>query len=180
MTMRGIAGAIAAALFILAVGGCPRPPVQGPPASGRVTEPPSETVTVALYFADENGATLVRTQVQMPSSEATPIGILRRLVKGPTEKSDAMAIIPKGTQVNGVEVKDGLASVDLSSAFRDKFPSGSNIGYLCVYSIVHTLCELPDIDRVQLLIDGQKVDSLGQVDLSVPLTPDPELTAGGD
>ncbi len=96
-----------------------------------------------------------------------------------------MAIIPKGTQVNGVEVKDGLASVDLSSAFRDKFPSGSNIsgsniGYLCVYSIVHTLCELPDIDRVQLLIDGQKVDSLGQVDLSVPLTPDPELTAGGD
>lgn len=180
MTVKGITASIAAAMCILAVAGCARPPVYDSPATGRTTAPPSDMVTVALYFADANGAALARTQVQIPSSEATAAGVLRLLVGGPPQESDAMAVIPNDTRINGVQVRDGLALVDLSSAFRDKFPSGSNIGYLCVYSIVHTLCELPDIDRVQILIDGRKVSSLGQVDVSAPLTPDPEIIAGGN
>lgn len=167
--------------------GCARPPKEepAPPSQGQTAPPPQKgqsppsPMSVALYFADAEGVGLARTQGTVSSAETAPLDAVRRLIQGPPKGSGLMATIPADTTVNCVDVEDGLASVDLGASFRDEFPDGSNIGYLCVYSIVHTLCDLPGIQRVRLLIGGKPVDSLGQMDMRQPLTPDPNLISGG-
>jgi len=50
---------------------------------------------------------------------------------------------------------------------------------LTVYSMVHTLTQLPAIERVQFLVEGQRVETLvGHLALDRPLEPDPGMILG--
>jgi germination protein M len=163
--------------------GCQPRPHREPPASPAAPSAgahPTEgaTVTVSLYFVPRDADRLVRVEESIPSGESVAVAALNRLIVGPRSDSRLIEVMPEGTKVLGITVESGTATVDLNSTFRDDFPEGSNIGYLCVYSIVHTLCDLPGIERVRFLIEGKPVDALGQVGLRQPLAPDPELTSG--
>ena len=63
------------------------------------------------------------------------------------------------------------AFVDLDAAVRDKHPGGSMNELFTVFTIVNAITtNLPDIQSVQILIDGREVDTLaGHVDLRRPL-----------
>jgi len=186
MSRNRLACALAVVICAVLLGGCPRLPAKGPAPSPRVAPPsPHKTgessgVTASLYFGDADGAKLRKVQTQLPSADTAPLDVVKRLLDGPPKGSGLVALIPAGTQVNGVDVEDGVATVDLNAAFRDNFPQGSNTGYLCIYSIVHTLCDLPGIRSVRIAVGGRPVDALGQVDLRDPLTPDPQLVTEGD
>ena len=56
---------------------------------------------------------------------------------------------------------------------------GSTGELLAVYSLVNTLTQLPQVAAVQILVEGEVVDSLfGHVDVSSPLVADPSLVLG--
>ena len=63
------------------------------------------------------------------------------------------------------------AFVDLDATVRAKHPGGSMNELFTVYTIVNAITtNLPDVQSVQLLIDGREVDTLaGHVDLRRPL-----------
>ena len=47
---------------------------------------------------------------------------------------------------------------------------------MTVYSIVNTLAELPEIEMVRFLIEGEEIETLaGHLDLSEPVYPDEGL-----
>ena len=71
------------------------------------------------------------------------------------------------------------AFVDLDATVRTKHPGGSMNELFTVYTIVNVLTtNLPDIQSVQLLIDGHEVDTLaGHVDLRHPLRKNENLNA---
>lgn len=77
--------------------------------------------------------------------------------------------IPKGTELLGVEVKDGLAKVDFSREFRDNFTGGSEGEALIIAVILRTMAQFDEVKRVQILVEGKPIDSLGHADLSQPL-----------
>lgn len=77
--------------------------------------------------------------------------------------------IPRGTRLLGVEVKDGLAKVDLSREFRDNFTGGSEGEALVIGVILRTLSQFDEVKKAQILVEGKPIDTLGHADLSQPL-----------
>ena len=78
--------------------------------------------------------------------------------------------LPSGTKLLSIRLADGLATVDFSQELRDNFTGGDSDETHTVNAILRTLGQFPTIDRVQLLVDGKPLDSLGGLlDLSSPL-----------
>jgi len=88
------------------------------------------------------------------------------LFKGPPVGSKLLPIFPEGTKVLGIDVKDGLATVNLNQK-ATMLNVGSQGEALAVASLVNTLTKLPEIFEVKIIIEGEEVESLaGHVDLS--------------
>lgn len=136
----------------------------------------SDTVKAVFYYADSNVMYLVPEEKQVVSKEGEKLEltIMNELLKGPQTK-ELYAIIPPDVKVLSVETKDGVCFVNLSSEFISKASGGSSAELLTVYSIVNTLCNLKNVDKVQILVEGKKTEAFGSMDLSQPLEPDSEI-----
>lgn len=91
--------------------------------------------------------------------EPHPRDLLETLIAGPPE-GPLHATIPSNVRVLEVSVDDGLATVDLSQEILQA-PVGSSAEAIMIYSMVNTLCGLPQINRVRFLVEGQHVETLG-------------------
>lgn len=130
----------------------------------------SKEETVTLYFPDKNLVSLngeVRTVTLIDNS--TEKTIVHELIKGPVS-GELMSTIPADTKVLSVETKDGICFVNLSSDFVNKHADGSTAESFTIYSIVNSLTELENVDSVQFLVDGKKVDALKHMLLDTPYT----------
>ena len=72
-------------------------------------------------------------------------------------------------------IREGTAYVDLSEEFASKLLSKTQARW-AVDTLVQTLTEFPEVERVQLLIDGKVREKLtGGVDIGIPLERQPWL-----
>ncbi len=77
---------------------------------------------------------------------------------------------PQGTRLLRVTVTDGLAKVDFSRELIDNFPGGSTTEALILESLCRTLAQFDDVEKVTLLVEGKKIDTIGEhIDLSEPI-----------
>ncbi len=159
-------------LFLLAAplasGGCaPRQNKNGTPPTAR---------DVTLFFGDRQ-AMFVMPEARRVDPGAEPLGkvLVRELIKGPDDPF-LTANMPRGTQLRSFTVKDGVARVDFSKEFRDNHPGGTAGEAMTLSSLVFTLTELPEIEKVQILIEGKTGDTLGHVVLDEPLGRGPVRT----
>lgn len=78
--------------------------------------------------------------------------------------------LPAGTRLLSVRLADGLATVDFAHELRDNFTGGDSAETRAVNSVLKTLGQFPTITRVQLLVEGKPIDSLGGLlELTNPL-----------
>jgi len=132
---------------------------------------------VRLYFSDADAQYLVAEERVLPAAEVNALRLLDELGRGPTSP-DLQPTIPTGARPLAVVVHDGIAYVSYNRQLRTNHPGGSTGEILTVYSIVSTLTQVPGIDGVQILLEGQEIDSLvGHLDLSAPLSPDERFIA---
>lgn len=104
--------------------------------------------------------------VKVQSGSNVAEAALKALFNGPPPQSELLPIFPKGTQALSVKVSEGLATVNLNQTATE-LNVGAEGESLAVGSIVNTLTKLPDIYEVQILIEGETVESLaGHVDLT--------------
>lgn len=77
--------------------------------------------------------------------------VLERLLKAPRSEN-AQCAIPKGTQLINVSVMDGICLVNLDQGFLNyDFNISEDV---VIYSIVDSLTDLPNIDTVQISVNG--------------------------
>lgn len=124
----------------------------------------SETNMISLYFTKKDSGKLYKTSRMVKVADQQPIEyyIVSGLIKGPSEK-EYEAVVDKETELISVDTEEDICFVNLSSSFVEK-----NSGYkaqLAIYSIVNSLTELRNINRVQFLIDGKKVHKFGDMDI---------------
>lgn len=124
-----------------------------PTAVGRV-------FTVNAYFArDEKIAAASRTTAITQGAGAAA---MRLLLQGPTEverKNGMTSAIPEGTTLLGVDIKNGIATVDLTKEY------GSGGGSLSMMTrlaqVVFTLTQFPTVHGVEFMLDGKPINVLG-------------------
>lgn len=115
-----------------------------------------EQIWLKLYFANEAGDKLVPTSVKKVYNSNISLEklVVESLIAGPGQDSeDAFPVINPSTKVLGVTVKDGTCYVNLDDGFNTKVFNVT--GDVVIYSIVNSLAELPNINKVQISINGE-------------------------
>lgn len=126
------------------------------------TSPPEEeeeSVTYETWFASGGGNLFVasRTQVATP---AVGRAAMESLLAGPTDIERDAAVttaIPSGTELLGLSIDGGIATVDLSGEFDDG--GGSKTMFMRLAQVVFTLTQFESVDAVDFMIDGQAVST---------------------
>ncbi len=113
-----------------------------------------EKVELKLYFADETGKKLkpVFRSVVYNSNISMEKLALEQIISGPNTDI-AYATIPKDAKIKSINVKDGVCYIDFDSAFQNA--AGNASAEVAIYSIVDTLTELPNINKVAFSVNGQ-------------------------
>ncbi len=109
---------------------------------------------VKLYFANKAGKKLIgyTTEINYSGTQSIEEMVINQLINGPTE-AGMYRTVPEGTVLLNVSKADSICTVDFNSKFMEKIPDiDENIA---IYSIVNTLVELPDIDKVKFTIESK-------------------------
>ena len=96
--------------------------------------------------------------------------IVTELLKGPSSGAKGKKIIPDGTKMLGpVTIAGSLAVIDLSKEFIDKSSDVKKEIEMSIYSLVNSVTEIKELDRVKILIDGKEISTFkGIVEMNVP------------
>jgi spore germination protein GerM len=136
------------------------------PAKTSTTVPPH--LSVSLYFA--RGTELGVADRSIASSTDPRVAALQALVAGPTPTEAAAGLgtwIPPGTAVRGLQVRDGVATVNVSPQFAAAGPPAVLSARLA--QVVYTLTAFPNVERVTLLVAKAPVPTFAGVDTSGPI-----------
>lgn len=108
---------------------------------------------LTLYFANQKGDRLVKDSVSVAYSRSVSIErvVVEQLINGP-DISSCSKTLPSGLKLLSISVNDGTCYVNLDSTFLTEMVNVSDS--IPIYSIVNSLCELPNIDNVQILVNG--------------------------
>ena len=138
------------------------------------------TKTINLYFPNQEGLVLKAEKREIAKGDLTKEiqESVEGLIKGP--QWNLTPSIPDGTRLLGVMVKEEVAFLNFSKEISERHPGGSSAELQTIYSIINTITlNFPDIKKVQLLIEGKKVNTLaGHIDISFPLSQDKDLIKG--
>ncbi|MCR4656653.1 MAG: GerMN domain-containing protein [Lachnospiraceae bacterium] len=121
-----------------------------------------EKATITLYFADESGEGLLKTaeNVAYSSNIAMERIVLEQLIRGPLTEGRYYPVVPPNVSILSMTTKDGTCYVNLSGGFLQKY--GNVTDETVLYSIVNSLTELSNINKVQFMIDGETEISFGE------------------
>lgn len=135
-------------------------------------EPPAssiETINVTLYYGSKDNRGLVAEKRSVQKAPGIARMTVQELFRGPAQP-ESVRLFPEGTQLLDINIKpDGTCIVDVSNHIRN-VPSKSQTE-LMVYSLVNTLGEYPTVKEVSLMINGDYADTINNMDLSKPLSP---------
>jgi spore germination protein GerM len=160
----------------------PPEPIDAPAEAAVPSTAAVPRIKATLFFASADGLALVPVEQEIPLAQGT-VAQARAIVEAQLTAAapDQLATtIPEGTKLLGVYLSArNEAFVDLDSTVRTKHPGGSVNELFTVFTIVNAVAtNLPDVQQVQLLIDGHEVDTLaGHVDLRRPLRKNESLNA---
>jgi germination protein M len=123
---------------------------------------------VKVYYSDSNAMYLVPVTYKVSVNDM-PYFALKKLVEGPPSKSGLLRTLWNGTKIISYSVKEGIATVDFSKSVLG-YGGGTTAEIMFVSSVVQTLTDLENIDAVQLLFEGEKLEYLPEgSDVSRPI-----------
>lgn len=119
-----------------------------------------KNIDVTLYFAEyeDDQAYLVPQKRTIELSEDILKVVISELIAGP-ESVELYPTIPSDTEVLDVSLSAGTATVDLSREVITNFteiPHSSTTEPLAIYSMVNTLTEFEEIEKVRIMIEGKQ------------------------
>lgn len=123
-------------------------------------EPQEESVTIYLVRSEPTEFHLVPVQRKLGGA-ASPEAALQELLNGPQRGEELYASVPPSVRLRSLTVQDGLASADFSAELITDFNGGALLESYLVAAIVNTLTEFPHIEQVQILVEGEVVESIG-------------------
>lgn len=126
--------------------------------AGEKVETVESKVNLRLYFANEAGNGLIAINRELSHNadvSNVPMEklVVEQLISGPANNESYPTISPD-TKLLNITVKDGVCYLDFNSAFVTAVNNVTTD--VTIYSIVNSLAELSNINKVQISIDGNK------------------------
>jgi spore germination protein GerM len=121
-----------------------------------------------LLYADssDDAAQIVPAYRQVEQTQAVATAAMKALLAGPTDQERAHDLrvgtlgtaIPERTLLLGINIQNGLATVDLSR----EFGTGGDLESMALRmgQVVYTLTQFPTVDRVAFRLDGRPIKAI--------------------
>ncbi len=119
-----------------------------------------DTTTIRVYFS-KNEKMCAATRV-IPKTQEVGAAAMKALLEGPTaeeERAGMVSNIPEGTTFLGLDVENGVATVDLSKEYESG--GGSLSMFMRLAEVVFTLTQFPTVEGVNFMLDGKPIEVLG-------------------
>ena len=121
----------------------------------------------ALYFiriGSDGSVQRVRADRRLPATDSPLRDVIQALIAGPNaeeRQGDLISLIPGGTRLLSVTIRGDTAYINFNEDFQYNIygAEGYN-GQL--RQIVFTATEFPNVSDVQILIEGSRVDFIGE------------------
>jgi len=142
-----------------------RPGPEQAPAPPKVESVPEGSRNVTLFFAGADEPTIYGETRELAVGrrlDEQVRQVVEALIAGPST-STGISTLPQGTALLAVMVDadSGTVYLDFSSELVAAHPGGSAAEYCTIASIVRTVGEnFPEVQRVQLLVDGAQVETI--------------------
>lgn len=138
----------------------------------------TESSIITLYFGGKDGYLVEETREVF---DLTPQRAIEELIKGPNN-DNYFKTLPDKTELIDVKVEDRIAYVNFDKSLDEKVTGayGTSCGSgLLLYSIVNTLVlhESFNIDKVQIVLDGEKIMNLGPFAMEFPFEANKDMIA---
>lgn len=148
----------------------PSPSVAPSPTPGTSETPAAETMDIAVYYLKSGNQDiyLVREVHTLPKSVGVARAALNELIAGTPTTEGAYRVLPGDTEILGIKIENGLATVDFSKEVLSANVGAAGEG-AGIDSIVNTLTEFPTIRQVSFTVEGSAengMDWWGHVGLS--------------
>lgn len=113
---------------------------------------------VTLYYQNKETKELMPEgrMVDVKTLLTDPYATLINLLMDTPKSDNLQSVIPQGTKVLNVELKDDVIYLNLSKEFIDNHKGGLEEENATVYSLVNTLTELNEVNGVKILINGEE------------------------
>lgn len=127
---------------------------------------------ITVYAKDEKGF-VAPIALQVEKTEGTAKRALEYMVEGGPSQGRLPAgftsLLPKGTEIKGINIKDKLAIVDFSNSFTDYNLQDER---KILEGITWTLTSFPTVDKVQIRVEGKALKEMpvGETPLDEALT----------
>ncbi|MFN3690779.1 MAG: GerMN domain-containing protein, partial [Fimbriimonadales bacterium] len=82
-------------------------------------------------------------------------------------------VFPRGVRLLGATARNGVLTLNFSKAMVDNFAGGVTEETALVNALTYTAGSFPNIERVQILVEGKPVESLGghiEISKALPVT----------
>jgi germination protein M len=119
-----------------------------------------DTTTIKVYYS-RNEKVCAATRV-IPKTQQVGAAAMKALLQGPTadEKQAGMVTnVPEGTTFLALDIKNGVATVDLSKEYESG--GGSLSMFMRLAEVVFTLTQFPTVEGVNFKLDGEPISVLG-------------------
>src|SRR5690606_32360609 len=144
-------------------------PIDPPPKNSQQQEEKQESSDdeksakqnqLELYFLSDEGM-VVPYSLNVPKVEGIAKEALEYMVKGGAAEKELpegfSGILPKGTEVQGLDIKDGTAIVDFSKKFLD-YEAKMEDDILS--AVTWTLTGFESVKKVNIQVDGRKLETM--------------------
>lgn len=123
-----------------------------------ITSEQLRQTVITLYFLDSDTYELTPEARQIDAKELldNPYEkLINLLIEGPKNEK-LLKLIPENTKLNSAQVKDSILYIDFSEEFIKEQNLGKEQEELILKSIVNTVTELTEINKVAFLINGKE------------------------
>ena len=108
---------------------------------------------LSIYYANSDGTKLISEQIRVGYGKNASIErvIIGQLIKGPGEEVHRRTL-PDTLTLLSVSTKDGICYADFDASLLNNVMTVSP--EVTIYSIVNSLCELSNVNKVQISVNG--------------------------
>lgn len=120
--------------------------------------------SITAYYKDENGF-IVPVITNIPWEEGIAKATIRTMVIGSDKEKELVqsglhGVLPEGTEIIGMSIKDGLCVIDFTKSILNNASYEDEKDMMTALS--YTLTEFDTINKVEILVEGQKLETLAQ------------------
>jgi len=124
--------------------------------------PEKPTIQVNLYYQDADGYIVPVTR-KLAKQEGIARAAINCLIDSSLNREEVeyyglYPVLPKGTSIRGLTIRDGTAVIDFSSELLNYDSKRAEINIIS--SVVYTLTEFNTVQNVKILVDGRQKDKL--------------------